>query len=245
MSILKDNGGFCTLSLAPRRHLRESVSREMRASFCHSIVISTELRGAAKILTCRCSLAISFFLAVNATVLFADLRGYTSLSQSVPADAISGLLDAFYDRCADAIWEHDGLLNKTLGDAVMAVFNFPIKSADHAIRAVRAAREIQSRWRVEREGLVERLGLAGRDLGVGIGINTGELSFGEFGRSHRDLTAIGNVVNTASRAQSAAGADQILVTREVYQRAQPELAGSEATSYELKGFKAPVELYAA
>jgi len=184
-------------------------------------------------------------ITIDATVLFADLRGYTSLSQSVPADAISGLLDAFYDQCADAIWEHDGLLNKTLGDAVMAVFNFPIKSADHAIRAVRAAREIQSRWRVEREGLVERLGLAGRDLGVGIGIHTGELSFGEFGRSHRDLTAIGNVVNTASRAQSAAGADQILVTREVYQRAQPELAGSEATSYELKGFKAPVELYAA
>ena len=184
-------------------------------------------------------------ITIDATVLFADLRGYTSLSQSVPADAISGLLDAFYDQCADAIWEHDGLLNKTLGDAVMAVFNFPIKNADHAIRAVRAAREIQSRWRVEREGLVERLGLADRDLGVGIGINTGELSFGEFGRSHRDLTAIGNVVNTASRAQSAAGADQILVTREVYQRAQPELAGSEATSYELKGFNAPVELYAA
>jgi adenylate cyclase len=97
----------------------------------------------------------------------------------------------------------------------------------------------------QREGLVDRLGLAGRDLGVGIGINSGELSFGEFGRSHRDLTAIGNVVNTASRAQSAAGADQILVTREVYQRAQPELAGSEPKSYELKGFKAPVDLYAA
>jgi len=127
----------------------------------------------------------------------------------------------------------------------MAVFNFPIKNADHAISAVRAARDIQNRWRVEREGLIDRLGLAGRDLGVGIGINTGELSFGEFGRSHRDLTAIGNVVNTASRAQSAAGADQILVTREVYQHAQPELAGSEPATYELKGFDAPVELYAA
>jgi len=127
----------------------------------------------------------------------------------------------------------------------MAVFNFPIKSADHPIKAVRAAREIQKRWRIEREGLVQRLGIAGRDLGVGIGINTGELSFGEFGRSRRDLTAIGNVVNTASRAQSAAGADQILVTRDVYQRAQPELAGSEPTAYELKGFNAPVELYAA
>jgi adenylate cyclase len=184
-------------------------------------------------------------ITIDATVLFADLRGYTTLSQSMPADSISALLDAFYDRCADAIWEHDGLLNKTIGDAVMAVFNFPIKSADHPIKAVRAAREIQKRWRIERDGLVQRLGIGGGDLGVGIGINTGELSFGEFGRSHRDLTAIGNVVNTASRAQSAAGADQILVTRDVYQRAQPELAGSEPTAYELKGFNAPVELYAA
>jgi adenylate cyclase len=184
-------------------------------------------------------------VTTDAIVLFADLRGYTSLSQSQSPDAISGLLDAFYDLCADAIWKHDGLLNKTIGDAVMAVFNFPIRSEDYAGNAVRAAREIQTRWRGEREKLVEGLGLAGCDLGVGIGIHTGELSFGEFGRSHRDLTAIGTVVNTASRAQSAAGADQILVTQEVYQRAQSDLAGSQARAYELKGFEAPIELYAA
>jgi class 3 adenylate cyclase len=184
-------------------------------------------------------------VTIDATVMFADLRGYTSLSQSLSPDAISELLDVFYDQCADAIWEYDGLLNKTIGDAVMAVFNFPIRSEDHARRAVRAAREIQTRWRSEREKLVEGLGLAGRDLGVGIGIHTGKLSFGEFGRSHRDLTAIGTVVNTASRAQSAAGADQILVTQEVYRCAQPDLAGSQHKAYELKGFQEPIELYAA
>jgi class 3 adenylate cyclase len=184
-------------------------------------------------------------ITIDATVLFADLRGYTTLSQSLPPDAISGLLDAFYDQCANAIWQHDGLLNKTIGDAVMAVFNFPIKREDHARNAVRAAREIQRRWSVERETLVEGLGIPSRDLGVGIGIHAGELSFGEFGRSHRDLTAIGTVVNTASRAQSAAGADQILVTEEVFRRAQSDLAGSQAKAYRLKGFPAPIELYAA
>ena len=184
-------------------------------------------------------------VTTDATVMFADLRGYTTLSQSLPPDAISGLLDAFYDRCADAIWQFDGLLNKTIGDAVMAVFNFPIRTGDHTKNAVRAAREIQSRWRTERETLVHGLGLAGSELGVGIGIHAGELSFGEFGRSHRDLTAIGTVVNTASRAQSAAAADQILVTQEVWRRAQPELSGSEAKSYQLKGFPDPIELYAA
>ena len=68
---------------------------------------------------------------------------------------------------------------------------------------------------------------------------------GEFGRSHRDLTAIGTVVNTASRAQTIANADQILVTEAVYQRARSDLSGSQAKAYRLKGFEAPIELYAA
>src|SRR6478609_2718394 len=122
-------------------------------------------------------------VTIDATVMFADLRGYTSLSQSLPPDAISGLLDAFYDQCADAIWQHDGLLNKTIGDAVMAIFNFPIKTEHHTRNALRAAREIQQRWCRQRQTLVEELGIAGCDLGVGIGIHSGELSFGEFGRS--------------------------------------------------------------
>jgi adenylate cyclase len=182
---------------------------------------------------------------IDATILFADLRGYTGLSQHLPPDAISGLLDTFYDECANAIWEHDGLLNKTIGDAVMAVFNFPIRSENHANHAVFAAREIQQRWRAEREKLAKTLGVNSSELGVGIGIHSGQLSFGEFGRSHRDLTAIGTVVNTASRAQSVADADQILVTREVYQLARSDLSDSHAKAYRLKGFEAPIELYAA
>jgi adenylate cyclase len=167
-------------------------------------------------------------ITIDATILFADLRGYTSLSQSRSPDTISGLLDAFYDESASAIWESDGLLNKTLGDAVMAVFNFPIRRDDHASRAVFAARELQKRWRAKRQKLVEAYGLSQSELGIGIGIHSGELSFGEFGRSHRDLTAIGTVVNAASRAQSVADADQILVTQAVYQRARSDLAGSQA-----------------
>ena len=93
----------------------------------------------------------------------------------------------------------------------MAVFNFAFRSENHANRAVFAAREIQQRWRAEREKLAKTLGVNSSELGVGIGIHSGQLSFGEFGRSHRDLTAIGTVVNTASRAQSVADADQILV----------------------------------
>jgi adenylate cyclase len=184
-------------------------------------------------------------VTIDATVLFADLRGYTSLSQSLSADAMSQLLDAFYDECASAIWEFDGLLNKTLGDAVMAVFNFPIRHADHARQAMLVARQIQRRWKIRHEELVAASGLIGGELGVGIGIDTGKLSFGEFGRSHRDLTAIGTVVNTASRAQSVAEPGQILVTRAVYDSARADLEDSCAREYKLRGFEAPIELYAA
>ena len=89
-------------------------------------------------------------VVMDVTVLFADLRGYTGLSQCFASEAMSGLLDAFYDECAEAIWEHDGLLNKTMGDAVMAVFNFPIRRDDHAAQAVLAARAIQHRCRARR-----------------------------------------------------------------------------------------------
>jgi class 3 adenylate cyclase len=184
-------------------------------------------------------------ITIDATIMFADLRGYTSLSQSRSADAVSGLLDAFYDESANAIWEHDGLLNKTIGDAVMAVFNFPLKRDNHARNAVLAAREIQKNWRAKHEVLAQAHGLTVSELGIGIGIHSGELSFGEFGHSHRDLTAIGTVVNTASRAQSVAEAGQILVTQAVYQRARSELMDSHAKAFQLKGFDAPVELYAA
>jgi class 3 adenylate cyclase len=182
-------------------------------------------------------------ITIDATVLFADLRGYTGLSQALAPEAMAELLDAFYDQCAGAIWEHDGLLNKTIGDAVMAVFNFPIRQEDHARQALLAARAIRERCNARSD----TLGRApdGTEIGVGIGIHSGELTFGEFGRSHRDLTAIGTVVNTAARAQAAASAGQILVTRSVYERARAELPDSRGQDYELKGFAAPVELYAA
>lgn len=184
-------------------------------------------------------------ITIDATILFADLRAYTSLSQSLSASEMGGVLDIFYDECAGAIWEFDGLLNKTIGDAVMAVFNFPIKQADHARKAVLAGREIQRRCAAKQGEFAALLGESGGNVGVGIGIHCGELSFGEFGRSHRDLTAIGTVVNTAARAQSAAAAGEILVTEAVYERAHADLAGCSSRPYELKGFDRPVPLYAA
>ena len=184
-------------------------------------------------------------IEIDATILFADLRGYTSLSQSQPSGAIASLLDAFYDVCGEAIWEHDGIINKTMGDAVLAVFNFPIKHEDHAAHAVAAAREIQELWRVRREELSQTFGADAATIGVGIGLDTGRVNFGEFGRTHQDLTAIGTVVNVASRAQGAAAADQILMTAAVREKAAAALPESAGREYQLKGIDAPAKLWAA
>jgi len=184
-------------------------------------------------------------VTVDATILFADLRNYTTLSQTLSPEAVSGLLDTFYDVCAAALWEQDGLLNKTIGDAVMAVFNFPIVNADHTRRALRAARDIQRRCAEMRIALAGQDGMTGDELGVGIGIHAGAISFGEFGKSHRDVTAIGNVVNIAARAQGSARSGEILVTREVRDRAVSDMTGSAARLFTLKGIAEPMELFAA
>ena len=150
------------------------------------------------------------------------------------------MLDAFYDECAEAIWDRDGLLNKTMGDAVMAIFNFPMRHADHPTQAVLAAQDIQRRW-TQRSC---SLGSA-QDVGVGVGIDCGEVSFGEFGRTHHDLTAIGTVVNRASRAQSAASSGEILVTEAVRDRVPAALEQGAPQVHSLKGFYQPITLWAA
>lgn len=142
-----------------------------------------------------------------------------------------------------AIWEFDGLLNKTVRDAIMAIFNFPIHHHDHAGRAVLAAREIQRRWHTRRELLVtDGAGLDGNDLGI-VSVSTPVKPASESSADHRDLTVIGTVVNTAARAQSVANAGRILVTKAVCDRAPHQTAEGECWEYHLKGFEKPIELY--
>jgi adenylate cyclase len=178
---------------------------------------------------------------IDATVLFADLRNYTGLSQFHSSAAISTVLDAFYEDCAESIWEQDGLVNKTMGDAVMAIFNFPIGHQDHARRAILAARRILERWNARRESGGELLETAA----IGVGIDCGEINFGEFGGTHSDVTAIGTVVNRASRVQAVAAPNAILVTEAVRDRARAEITAAAARDYPLKGFADPVTLWAA
>ena len=182
-------------------------------------------------------------VTIDATVMFADLRGYTALTEGIEQAGLTSLLDAFYDDCAEAIWRYDGLLNKTIGDAVLAIFNFPVKRDDHVTQALLAARQIQDRFRARHDALIKDLGIGDVELGIGIGIDCGETNFGEFGHSHRDLTAVGTVVNRAARAQTAAKPGGILVTSAVRDRAPGAISGN-GQDFALKGFVEPVRLFA-
>ena len=200
--------------------------------------------------TCTiCEMAFSKIMkaravTIDATLLFADLRGYTTLTQTIAPTGLTSLLDAFYDDCAAAIWRYDGILNKTIGDAVFAIFNFPVRREDHAVQALLAAREIQRRFQDRHDALVRAIGAGDIELGLGIGLDSGDTNFGEFGQTHRDLTAVGTVVNRAARAQAAAKSGEILVTAAVRDRTR-DMITATGSDYTLKGFDQPVTLFSA
>jgi adenylate cyclase len=182
-------------------------------------------------------------IVIPATIFFADLRGYTSLSQGADGEEVVGMLHEFYDECAAAVWKRDGIINKFIGDAVLAIFNFPIMREDHVQQAVLAAIELQ-----ERCSQIKKLTVIDADsktspVGVGVGIHTGLASIGEVGTAYKDFTIIGPVVNLASRVQGTAKAGEILVTEEVYTQVAGFFPASEGRTYQLKGIENPVKAY--
>lgn len=179
-------------------------------------------------------------IPIPITILFADLRGYTDLSQQIETPEINELLHFFYDQCSSAVWEKEGIINKFIGDAVLAIFNFPLVREEHVSHAVDAAIQLQKNC----NDIKNKIGLANeRNLGIGIGIHTGECFMGEVGTSYKDFTAIGPVVNLASRLQGAAGAGQILVTADVYNYVSDQFADAQKKMLNLKGVNHTVEAY--
>ncbi|HVG40529.1 MAG TPA: adenylate/guanylate cyclase domain-containing protein [Chitinophagaceae bacterium] len=177
---------------------------------------------------------------VSTTILFADIRGYTDLSQQIEGTKLNEILHQFYDRCSAAVWEYDGIVNKFIGDAVLAVFNFPLIREEHVQNAVKAAIKLQK----DCQHLKEENGLSDlQSLGVGIGIHTGECYMGEVGTTYKDFTAIGPVVNLTSRLQGAANIGEIMVTKEVYNEVNVQFPDAPEKTLTLKGINNPVTGY--
>lgn len=136
----------------------------------------------------------------NVTVLFADIRGFTSMSEKMSAEEVSMILNEYFTEIEPIISKYNGVINKFIGDAVMAIFGEPIQDKNHALNSVECANEmllkvdeLQKKWLKEGKPKIE----------IGIGINTGEAFVGNIGSESRlEYTVIGDVVNLASRIES-------------------------------------------
>ena len=176
------------------------------------------------------------------TILFSDIRGFTALAESMPPDAIAGLLSAYFTEMVDVIFEHGGTLDKFIGDAIMAQWGAPIAHPDDAERALKAAAEMQravnelnERWAAQ----------GGPTISIGIGINYGEVFAGNIG-SHRRLeyTVIGDAVNVASRLCSAAAPGEILLAEAFYEQlGKKKPAVERAEGIDIKGRAGKVTVY--
>ncbi len=149
------------------------------------------------------------------TILFSDIRGFTSMSETMNPDAIAGLLSDYFTEMVDVIFQHTGTLDKFIGDAIMALWGAPIAHADDPDRAVHAAIGMQRAL----IGLNQKWLSEGRpEIGVGIGINYGESFAGNIGSHLRlEYTVIGDAVNVASRLCSNSKAGEILISDQLYQ----------------------------
>jgi adenylate cyclase len=187
---------------AHERLAREEVARANYSRFLPEYVVKQMLENPG-----------SFKLGgVNQTItiLFADIRGFTSISEHAPPEKIVGLLNRYFSAMTDIIFAHGGTLDKYLGDGLMALFGAPTTTPEDASNALNAAVAMQRRLlginaELRQEGLSE--------VGVGIGLHTGEVTVGYIGSERRsEYTAIGDSVNTASRLESNAKGGEILVS---------------------------------
>jgi adenylate cyclase len=137
------------------------------------------------------------------TVLFSDIRGFTTFSEKLSAHEVVELLNAYFTRACAPILAEGGMVNKFIGDAVMAVFGSPVSYPDHARRALRAAIGMAKEAAEFKQWMAQRFpdrGLA--EFGIGVGLYTGEAVIGDIGTPKRkEFTAIGDTVNAASRLE--------------------------------------------
>jgi adenylate cyclase len=175
------------------------------------------------------------------TVLFSDIRGFTAIAESIGPDAIATLLSEYFTEMVEVIFEHGGTLDKFIGDAIMALWGAPIAHADDPDRAVRAALAMQRS--IAR--LNERWASQGRpEIGVGIGINHGDVFAGNIG-SHRRLeyTVIGDAVNVAARLCAEAGPGEILVSEQFLGVVREQVSCEFLPEMALKGKAQVVQVY--
>jgi len=174
----------------------------------------------------------------EATILFTDIRGFTSYSESREPEEVVEALNEYFRIATELILEYGGYVDKFIGDAVMGVFGVPIFRADHAERAVRAAVAMQKKFNTA--------GKNGNQLltKIGIGINSGIIVSGNLGSDIKmEYTVIGDSVNVASRLNSVAGPGEIIISRSVYELTRAIVTVEPIARQRLKGKSELIESF--
>ncbi|MBW1998035.1 MAG: hypothetical protein JRJ29_08750 [Deltaproteobacteria bacterium] len=174
------------------------------------------------------------------TVLFADIRNFSQLTDALEPEEIFPLLNGFLSEMIRLTHRFEGTLNKIIGDGLLIFFGDPVPMVDHAQRAVRMAIEMQKK--------VHEMGPQwlqyGHVLGIGIGINTGYMTVGNIGSDiHKDYTVIGKQVNVAARLESLAKAGQILIGQRTYSRVKGIVDAEMVGQLKVKGIHHPITTY--
>ncbi len=166
------------------------------------------------------------------TVFFMDVRGFTKLSEKLPAEKVVALLNHYFNIATSSIFKYDGTVDKFVGDAVMAIFNAPTDVKDHELKAVKAAIEIQKR--------MQEWG----KLKVGIGIHAGVAVVGNIGSSHMmDYTVIGDTVNIAARLEGQTKAGDVCISKTMYDKVKKDFPNAKKETVMVKGKSQPIEMY--
>ena len=166
-------------------------------------------------------------------VLFVDIRGFTTMSESLEPEQVVDILNEYLELTSRSIFNNQGTLDKFIGDATMAVFNAPVDLDDYVFKAVCAAYDMRKGAEVLEKKLTEQFG---NSVQFGIGVNCGPAIVGNIGSVKRmDYTAIGDTVNTAARLESNAKRGEILISEAVYERIKDRIEAEPVGELSLKG----------
>jgi adenylate cyclase len=177
------------------------------------------------------------------TILFSDIRGFTNISESLEANQVVELLNIYFSEMTDIIFEHDGTLDKFIGDAIMTFWGAPIKSSEHALDAVKCAIQMSKRLGLVNSKLTEK---NYPPVSIGIGIHTGKVVLGNIGSDKKlDYTIIGDSVNLASRLEGLTKnyGCMLVISEDTYNQVQTSLSCILIDKVRVKGKQRPVNLY--
>ena len=175
------------------------------------------------------------------TVIFADISGFTALSERLDPEEVASLVNDCLKELIQAVYQYEGMVDKFIGDCIMAVFGAPVALEDDADRALRATLSMRERLQGFNRRWIEKLG---QPLDLHIGVNTGMVIAGNVGSDLRmSYTVIGDTVNTASRLEGAAKAGQVFVSRNTYRLTRGAFAFQEMEPIQVKGKRDSLNVY--